>query len=79
MSEIAEQIREALDDMEGWDPDGSVMARTIRAVLDKCDRIEVDICGKPYRVGGFFADAFRSTIAEALGLSTPDSPTDGAA
>jgi hypothetical protein len=51
------------------------LGAAILAVLDKCDAIEVDLWGQTYRPGKFIADDFRSTIAEVLGVTTPDSPS----
>jgi hypothetical protein len=54
------------------------LGAAICAVLDMCDRIEVDLWGKTYWPGRFIADEFRRVIAEALGVSPPDSPAGNA-
>src|SRR4029079_15390235 len=77
MTDATRDIRAALDDIEAWGY-CKTMAQTIRAVLDKCDRIEIDLWGKTFWPGKFIADDFRAMIADTLGVSIPDSPAGSA-
>lgn len=67
-SDLSTAIREHLDrrPVRHLDPPSEA---AVLAVLDKCDAMRAKTATVPGGVGGFIADEFEQTIADALGIT----------